>query len=86
MQQSLNIAENGGKKASNDQWFCQQKGLVNESGQWRRVRLVKADRKVTVTEITTHYNSGMQKIISKHTMHQTSKWIGYSSRTPIIIV
>ena len=44
-------------------------------------RLVKADRKVTVMQITTHYNSGIQKSISEHPMHQTSKWIGY--RRPI---
>ena len=32
-------------------------------------------------QITTHYNSGMQKSISEHTTCQTSKWIGYSSRS-----
>ena len=36
----------------------------------------KADRKVTVTQITKHYNNGMQKSISEHITHQTSKWIG----------
>ena len=40
----------------------------------------KLNRKVTVTQITTHYNTDMQKSISEHTMRQTSKWIGYSSR------
>ena len=40
-------------------------------------RLVQADRKVTVPQITTHY-SGMQNSISEHTMYQTSKWTGYS--------
>ena len=80
-QQSLEFAENGAKtKTSSEQQFCRQKRLVNERGQRRRARLVKADRKVTVTQITTHYNSGMQKSISEHTTHQTSKWIGYSSR------
>ena len=54
--------------------------LVNERGQWRRARLVNADRKVTAIQITTHYNSGMKKSISEHTTCQTSKWIGYSSR------
>ena len=44
-----------------------------------RARLVKADRKATVTQMTRHYNSGMQKSISEHTTRQTSKWIGYSS-------
>ena len=48
-----------------------------ERGQRRRA---KVDRKVTVTQITTRHNNGMQKTISKHTMHLTSKWIGYSSR------
>ena len=50
----------------------------NERVQWRRARLVKADRKVTVTHITTHYNSGMQKSISEHTMCQTA----YTPYTP----
>ena len=36
--------------------------------------------KVTVTQITTHYNSDMLKSISEHITCQTSKWIGYSSR------
>ena len=40
-------------------------------GQRRRARLVQADRKVTVTQITTHYNSGMQKSIPEHTTRQT---------------
>ena len=31
----------------------------------RRARVVKADRKVTVTQITAHYNSVMQKSISE---------------------
>ena len=48
------------------QQFCEQKN-VNERGQRRRTRQVKADRKVTVTQITTHYNSSMQKSISEHT-------------------
>ena len=64
--QSLEFAENGAKnkKTSNAQLFCKaEMREVNEIGQWRRVRLVKADRKVTVTQITTHSNSGMQKSI-----------------------
>ena len=59
------------------------KHLVNERGQRRRARQVAADRKVTVTQITMHYNSGMQKSTSEHTMCQTSNWIGYSGRRPI---
>ena len=37
--------------------------------------------KVTVTQITTHCNSGTEKNIAEHTTRQTSKWIGYSSRS-----
>ena len=36
--------------------------------------------KLTVTQITTHYNSGVQKSISEHPKCQTSNWIGYSSK------
>ena len=53
---------------------------VNERGQRRRARLVEADRKVTVTQITTHYNGDMQKSISENIMCQSSKWIGHSNR------
>ena len=35
-------------------------------GQLSRARLVKADRKGTVMQITMHYNSGKQKSISEH--------------------
>ncbi len=45
-------------------------------------RLVRNDRKATVTQITTHYNQGMQNTISKHTTRQTLKQMGYSSRRP----
>ena len=83
-QQSLEFAENGAKK----QKHPVMKHLANESGQWRRARLAKADRKVTVTQITTHYNSrvrlfDMQKSIFEHTMRLNFKWIGYSSSRPI---
>ena len=37
---------------------------VAVKGDWK----VEANRKVTVTQITTHYNSGMQKSISEHTV------------------
>ena len=52
------------KKTSSEQQFCGQKLLVTERGERRRV---KAGRKVT--QITTHYNSGMQKSISEHTLN-----------------
>ena len=50
-----------------------QKGIADERGQRRRFGLVEADRKVTVTQITMHYNSGMQKSMYEHTTCQTSK-------------
>ncbi len=45
-------------------------------------RLVRDDRKATVTQITTRYNQGMQNTISKRPTHQTLKQMGYSSRRP----
>ena len=40
------------KKTSSEQQFCGQKYIVNEGGQGRRARLVKAGRKVTAMQIT----------------------------------
>ncbi len=49
----------------------------------RRIgRLVRDDRKTTVTQITTRYNQGMQNTISERTTHRTLKPMGYSSRRP----
>ncbi len=45
-------------------------------------RLVRDDRKATVTHITTRYNQGMQNTISERTTRQTLKQMGYSSRRP----
>ncbi len=45
-------------------------------------RLVRDDRKATVTQITTHYNQGMQNTISEHTTRRTLKQMGSSSRRP----
>ncbi len=45
-------------------------------------RLVRDDRKATVTQITTRYNQGMQNIISECTTRRTLKKMGYSSRRP----
>ncbi len=46
-------------------------------------RLVKDDRKATVTQITTRYNQGMQNTISERTTRRTLKQMGYSSRRPL---
>ncbi len=45
-------------------------------------RLVRDDRKTTVTQISTRYNQGMQNTISEHTTHRTQKQMGHSSRRP----
>ncbi len=56
--------------------------IVDVRGQRRMGRLVRDDRKATVTQITTRYNQGMQNTISEHTTHRTLKQMGYSSRRP----
>ncbi len=45
-------------------------------------RLVRDDRKATVTQIITRYNQGMQNTISERTTRRTLKQMGYSSRRP----
>ncbi len=50
--------------------------------QRRMGRLVRDDRKATVTQITTHYSQGMQNTISEHTTRRTVMLMGYSSRRP----
>ncbi len=45
-------------------------------------RLVRDNRKATVTRITTRYNQGMQNTISERTTRRTLKQMGYSSRKP----
>ena len=69
------------QKRENIQWaavLC----IVDARGQGRMARLVRADRKTTITQITTCYNRGMQKNISEHTTRWTWRWMGYSSRRP----
>ncbi len=50
--------------------------------QRRMSRLVRDDRKTTVSQITTRYNQGMQNTISEHTTHRTLKQMCSSSRRP----
>ncbi len=45
-------------------------------------RLVRDDRKATVTQITARYNQGMKNTISEHTTRRTLKQMGYSSKRP----
>ncbi len=70
------------EKISSEQQLCGRKCLVDVRGQKRMGRLVRDDRKATVTQITTRYNQGMQNTISEHTTRQTLKQMGYSSRRP----
>ncbi len=88
------------RKRENFQWYwiqlCGRKFLVDVRGQRRMGRLVRDDRKATVTQITTRSNQGMQNTITERTtrwtlnqmlcMHNTSsscvKQMGYSSRRP----
>ncbi len=69
------------EKISSEQ-LCGRKWLVDVRGQRRMGRLVRDDRKATVTQITTRYNQGMQNTISEHTTHRTLKQMGSSSRRP----
>ncbi len=62
--------------------WVDEKCLVEVRGQRRMGRLVRNDRKATVTQITTHYNQGMQNTISERTKRWTLKQMGYSSRRP----
>ncbi len=70
------------EKISSERQLCGRKCLVDVRGQRRMGRLVRDDRKATVTQITTSYNQGMQNTISEHTTRQTLKQMGSSSRRP----
>ncbi len=69
------------EKISSERQLCGRKYLVDVRGQRRMGRLVRDDRKATVTQITTHYK-GMQNTISERTTRRTLKQMGYSSRRP----
>ncbi len=47
------------EKISSEQQLCGRKCLVDVRGQRRICRLVRDDRKATVTQITTRYNQGI---------------------------
>ncbi len=55
------------EKISSEQQLCGGKCLVDVRGQRRMGRLVRDDRKATVTQITTLYNQCMQNTISERT-------------------
>ncbi len=70
------------EKISSEWQLCGWKCLVDVRGQRRMSRLVRDDRKTTVTQITTRYNQDLQNTISEHTTHRTLKQMGSSSRRP----
>ncbi len=70
------------EKISSERQLCGRKCLVDVRGQRRMDRLVRDDRKATVTQINTRYNQGMQNTISEHTTRRTLKQMGSSSRRP----
>ncbi len=70
------------EKISSERQLCRRKCLVDVRGQRRMGRLVRNDRKDTVTQITTRYNQGMQNTISEHTTRRILNQMGYSSRRP----
>ncbi len=69
-------------KICSDWQLCGRKCLVDVRGQRRMGRLVRDDRKATVTQITTRYNQVMQNTISERTTRRTLKQMGSSSRRP----
>ena len=58
-------------KISSEWQFSERKYLVDAICQRRMARLVKDDRKKTVTQITNRYNRSIQKTISERTTHRT---------------
>ncbi len=72
------------EKISSEQQLCGGKCLVDVRGQRIMGRLVRDDRKATVTQITTRYNQDMQNTISECTTRRTLKQMGYSSRVPFL--
>uniref|UniRef100_A0AAR2INL3 Tc1-like transposase DDE domain-containing protein n=1 Tax=Pygocentrus nattereri TaxID=42514 RepID=A0AAR2INL3_PYGNA len=82
----LSISETGlqrmvrKKKICSERQLCGQKSLVDVRGQRRMGKLVRDDRKATVTQITTCYHQGMQNTTSECTTRRTLKKMGYSSK------
>ncbi len=70
------------EKISSERQLCGWTCLVDVRGQRRMDRLVRDDRKTTVTQITPRYNQYLQNTISEHTTHRTLKQMDSSSRRP----
>ncbi len=81
----LSISKTAGEWSKKETIFserqlCGRKCLVDVRGQRRMGRLVRDDRKATVTQIITRYNQAMQNTISERTTHRILKQMGYSRR------
>jgi len=63
-------------KTSNMWQSCGRKCLVDARGQRRMGRMLQADRRATLTEITTRYNRGMQQSICEATTRTTLRRMG----------
>jgi len=59
---------------------CGRKCLVDARGQTGR--LIQADRRATLTEITTRYNQGIQQSICEATKHTTLRRMGHNNKRP----
>ncbi len=70
------------RKRENIQWAAVVWTEMPCWGQRWMGRLVRGDRKATVTQITTRCNQVIQKTISERITRQTLKQMGYSSRRP----
>ncbi len=70
------------EKISSERQLCGRTCLVDVRGQRRMDRLVRDDRKTTVTQIATRYNQDLQNTISEHTTHRALKQMDSSSRRP----
>ncbi len=69
-------------KRQNIQWAGVMWTKITCWCQRRMVRLVRDDRKATVTQINTRYNHDMQNTISEHKTPRTLKQMRSSSRRP----
>ncbi len=59
------------EKIASEWQLCRRKCFVDVRGQRRMDRLVRDDRKATVTQITSRYNQGLQNTISERTTRRT---------------
>ncbi len=62
------------EKISSEQQLCGRKCLVDVRGQRRMGRLVKHDKKATITQITTHYNQDRIPSLNAQHIEPWSRW------------